>query len=384
MVPDFIPFARPDVGEAEAQAAAEAVRSGWLTSGPNMRAFEDEFAGYLGGDVEAVAVNSATAGLHLALEAKGIEPGDEVIVPTWTFTATAEVVRYLGATPVIVDVEKGSLNIDADAVAHAITARTRAVIPVHFAGLAADLPAVRSAIGDRPIAIIEDAAHALPTVGAHGLIGACAGTDAAAFSFYATKTMTTGEGGMLTTRDAATAARARTMRLHGIDRDAFDRYHAPTPAWRYDVVAAGFKDNMTDIAAAIGRVQLARLDAMHKRRQAIAEYYLRELDDLPVELPRSAPSGQVHAWHLFVITVTDAARITRDDVIDRLAAAGIGTSVHFIPLHRLTHWKTFTQDARKYPVADAAATRVLSLPNHSGLSDADAERVVAAIRSALR
>ena len=377
---EFIPFARPDVGEDEAQAAADAVRSGWLTSGPNMRAFEDEFAAYLGGGVEAVAVTSATAGLHLALEAIGVGPGDEVIVPTWTFTATAEVVRYQGATPIIVDVEPGSLNLSAEAVARAITSRTRAVIPVHFAGLFADLPALRAVIGARPIAIVEDAAHALPTIGADGLVGACAGTDAAVFSFYATKTMTTGEGGMLTTRDQKIAARARIMRLHGIDRDAFDRYHAKTPAWKYDVVAPGFKYNMTDIAASIGRVQLGRVEAMHERRQAIAEYYLRELDGLPLDLPPGPPAGQTHAWHLFVIGLAVTATLTRDDVIARLAQAGVGTSVHFIPLHQHSYWRSLVDDRASFPVADAAFARVLSLPNHSGLTDGEAERVVAAAR----
>lgn len=378
--PDFIPFARPDVGEDEALAVADAVRSGWLTSGPLMREFEHEFAGFLGGEVEAVAVNSATAGLHLALEALGIGPGDEVILPTWTFTATAEVIRYLGALPVLVDIEPDTLNISPAAVAAAITEHTRAVMPVHFAGLAADLAGIRRAIGDRPIAIVEDAAHALPTIGPDGLVGMCAGSDVAVFSFYATKTMTTGEGGMLTTRNPEIAKRARIMRLHGIDRDAFDRYTSMRPSWAYDVIAPGFKYNMPDVAAALGRVQLSRADAMHKRRQEIAEHYLRELAGLPLRLPANAPEGQTHAWHLFTVAIEPQLELDRTELIERLADEGIGTSVHFTPLHRLSYWASLSDTPARMPRADELATRILSLPSHSGLTDAEAERVVRALR----
>lgn len=382
---EFIPFARPDVGEAEAQAVADAIRSGWLTSGPVMLAFEQEFADYVGGDVGAIAVNSATAGLHLALEAVDVQPGDEVIVPTWTFTATAEVVRYLGATPVIVDVDPATLNISPAAVADAITDRTRAVIPVHFAGLAADLPGIRAAIGDRDIAIIEDAAHALPTVGPDGLVGSCRQSDAAVFSFYATKTITTGEGGMVTTRNPDVAKRARIMRLHGIDRDAFDRYTSTKPAWAYDVVAPGYKYNMPDTAAALGRVQLARAEDMRKRRQAIAEYYLQALAGPPVTLPSAGAATDVHAWHLFVIGLNAEVAVQRETFIERMSEAGVGTSVHFIPLHRHSYWTTFVDNPTKsLPVAEGLADRVVSLPISSGMSDAMVERTVTAVLGALR
>jgi dTDP-4-amino-4,6-dideoxygalactose transaminase len=381
---DFIPFARPDVGAAEAQAVAEAIRSGWLTSGPVMRAFEQDFTDYLGGDVQSVAVNSATAGLHLALEAIGIQPGDEVIVPTWTFTATAEVVRYLGATPVIVDIEPDTINISPAAVASAITDRTRAVIPVHFAGLAADIPGIRAAINGRNIAIIEDAAHALPTVGPDGLVGSCTGSDAAVFSFYATKTMTTGEGGMLTTRNPEIAGRARIMRLHGIDRDAFDRYTSTKPAWAYDVIAPGFKYNMPDTAAALGRVQLARAEEMRKRRQSIAEFYLHALRDATLVLPAKGTENDVHAWHLFVIRLENDAHPDRETFIGRMNEAGVGTSVHFIPLHRHSYWAPFAPDAQgRLTVSESLADSAVSLPISSAMTDDMVERAAQAVLESL-
>jgi dTDP-4-amino-4,6-dideoxygalactose transaminase len=379
---DFIPFARPDVGEAEAQAVAEAIRSGWLTSGPVMRAFEQDFTDFLGGDVEAIAVTSATAGLHLALEALGVGPGDEVVVPTWTFTATAEVVHYVGATAVLVDIDPRTLNISPHAVRQAITDKTKAVIVVHFAGLAADMPAIREAIGNRPIALVEDAAHALPTVGPDGLVGTGEHSDAVVFSFYATKTMTTGEGGMVTTRDPRLAARMRVMRLHGIDRDAFDRYTSERPSWVYDVVAPGFKYNMPDVSAAMGRVQLTRSAAMQRRREELALLYLDALRQLPVRLPAVAPKGEVHAWHLFTIRIDEGAPLSRDAFIARMSQLGIGTSVHFIPLHRLTYWGSRT-DTSQFSAAEDAFRGAVSLPIFSSMSDAESNRVVRAAEECL-
>ena len=376
---DFIPFALPDVGEAEADAVAATIRSGWVTSGPAMRGFEQDFAGFVGGEVEAVAVNSATAGLHLALEAIGVGPGDEVIVPTWTFTATAEVVRYLGATPVIVDVERNTLNISAEAVAAAVTPETKAVIPVHFAGLPVDLAELRAALGSDEIRIIEDAAHALPAIGTDGLVGRADASDAAVFSFYATKTITTGEGGMITTRHSEIAARCRVMRLHGIDRDAFDRYTSNKPSWAYDVVAPGYKYNMPDTAAAMGRIQLQKAHQMQRRRHEIADCYSAEFAELPLMLPAAAPSGGMHSWHLYVLRLTDEAP-RRDQFVAALAAQGIGTSVHFIPLHEHTYWRSFAPhpDATM-PVAVEAAPRAVSLPIYSSMTDLQVERVVRAV-----
>ena len=266
----FLPFARPDIGEAEIAAVAAAMRSGWVTTGPQARAFEEEFAAFIGGGVQAVAVNSATAGLHLALEALGIGAGDEVIVPSLTFTATAEVARYLGADVRLVDVDARTLCVDAAAVEAAITPRTRAMLPVHYGGLACDMAALHALAERHGLHVVEDAAHALPTTSGGHRIGSLAGSSAAVFSFYANKTMTTGEGGMAVVRDAKLAARMRVMRLHGIDRDAFARFTSRTPAWYYEVVAPGFKYNMTDVAAALGRVQLQRVEAMAQRRAALA------------------------------------------------------------------------------------------------------------------
>lgn len=380
----FLPFARPDIGEAEIDAVARALRSGWVTTGPETRAFEQEFAAFLGGGVQAIAVNSATAGLHLALEAIGIGPGDEVIAPTLTFTATVEVARYLGADAVLVDVDPVTLNIDPAAIEAAITPRTRAILPVHYGGLACDMAAIHAIARRHGLQVVEDAAHALPA--------SCGGTPvgqlpsaATVFSFYANKTMTTGEGGMVVTRDEALAARMRVMRLHGISRDAFDRFTSRTPAWYYEVVAPGFKYNLTDLAAALGRVQLTRLPAFVQRRQQLAARYLRELAGLPLVLPPQAPAGDTHAWHLFVLRLADTARVTRDEVVQALADAGIGTSVHFVPLHRQPYWRDrYALRPQDFPVAEAAYQRMLSVPLFTAMSDAEQGRVIAALRACLQ
>lgn len=382
---EFIPFALPDLGEEEAAAVSRVIGSGWITSGREMKAFEEEFSSFIGGGVSTVAVNSATAGLHLALEAIGVGPGDEVIVPTWTFTATAEVVRYLGATPVLVDVDDDSLNMSIEFVSRCVTDRTKAVIPVHFAGLAVDIPSLREALGGADVRIIEDAAHALPSIGSDGLVGACNTSDAAVFSFYATKTMTTGEGGMIATRDVDLAERARVMRLHGIDRPAFDRYTSTAPAWRYDVVAPGFKYNMTDAAAAMGRVQLGRLQEMADRRSAIADYYTEHLRDLPLVLPLEPGDGNVHAWHLYVVRRRPECPRSRDEIVDALARAGVGASVHYIPLHQHSYWQTFAPSAssRPFPVAESASHEAFSIPIYSAMSDAQVTRVAESLHQVL-
>lgn len=378
-----VTFAAPDIGEAEIAAVVEAMRSGWLTTGPRAAAFEAEFAEFLGGDVHAVALNSATAGLHLALEAIGIGPGDEVIVPTWTFTSTAEVVRYLGADPVIVDVDD-DLLLDLDAAQAAITSRTRAVMPVHFCGL----PVGRDALADfarrNGLAVVEDAAHSFPTMSAGRLVGS--GTsEAVVFSFYATKTMTTGEGGMVVTPNEDLARRIRTMRLHGISRDVFDRYSTPGAGWAYEVVAPGYKYNLTDPAAAMGRVQLGRAHEMRDRRAAIAARYDEAFADLPVDLPpHPRRSDDSHAWHLYVLRLRPESPLGRDEFIARLGQERVGASVHFIPLHRHPYWaQTYDLRAGDYPVAERHFPNVVSLPASSGLTDAQIERVVDVVRTAL-
>ena len=380
----FLPFARPDVGDAEIDAVTRVMRSCWLTTGAETQAFERDLVEYLGGDLHAVAVNSATAGLHLALEATGVGPGDEVIAPTLTFTATVEVARYLGADAVLVDVDPVTLNIDPTRIEAAITPRTQAIMPVHYGGLACDMAAILDIAARHGLQVVEDAAHALPSTHGGTLVGQLPSA-ATVFSFYANKTITTGEGGMVVTRDSALVARMKVMRLHGISRDAFDRFTSRVPAWYYEVVAPGFKYNLTDMAAALGRVQLARLPAFLQRRQQLAARYLAELRDLPLQLPVEAPAADTHAWHLFVLRLSDAARLTRDELIDRLAAAGIGTSVHYVPLHRQPYWRDrYGLRPEQFPVADRAYQRMFSIPLFTAMSDDEQTRVIAALRAALR
>ncbi|MES3022059.1 MAG: DegT/DnrJ/EryC1/StrS family aminotransferase [Pseudomonadota bacterium] len=379
----FLPFALPDLGDEEVAEVLDCLRSGWITTGPRSKRFEADFAAYLGGGLEAIAVNSATAGLHLALEALGIGPGDEVIVPTLTFTATAEVVRYLGAHPVLVDIAPDTLNIDVAAVAAAITARTRAIIPVHFAGLACDMDPLLALAAQHKLHVVEDAAHAFPTVYKGALVGTLASA-ITVFSFYANKTMTTGEGGMVVTRDPQLAARIRLMRLHGISQDAFARYVSRTPAWFYEVVAPGFKYNLTDIAAAIGIQQLRKIDRFFERRQALAHSYTRALANLPLRLPAPAGPGASHAWHLYVVRVTAQARLGRDELIAKLSERGIGTSVHFIPLHRHPYWRdSYALAPAQFPVAEASYQAMLTLPLYTKMGDADQQRVIDAMQALL-
>lgn len=377
-----IPFALPDIGDEEIAAVVDALRSGWISSGPRVPQFEAAFSQYLSPGLHAVSVNSATAGLHLSLEALGIGPGDEVLVPTWTFTATAEVVRYLGATPVLVDVEPGTLNIDYEAAAQALTDRTRAVIPVHFAGLPVDAARTALFADTHSLHVVEDAAHAFPALD-HGEYIGSGGSAATVFSFYATKTLTTGEGGMVVTRDESLAARMRVMRLHGISRDAYDRYRSDKASWAYEVVAPGYKYNLSDPAAAMGLVQLRRSAAMQAHRAGLAGYYNRGLAELPLDLPPMPDPAVQHAWHLYVIRL--AAAVDRDAFIDGMAALGVGCSVHFIPLHLQPYWRDQgSHSPTDFPVALSEFGRVVSLPLYSGLTFAQAGRVLDAVRKTLR
>ena len=381
----FLPFALPEIGEEEIAEVVDTLRSGWVTTGPKAKRFEDDFTAFLGDPgLHSLAVNSATAGLHLALEALGIGPGDEVITTTHTFTATAEVVRYLGADVVLVDIDPATLCIDVAAVARAITPRTKAVIPVHYAGLAADMPALLALARHHGLKVVEDAAHALPTTSGGQLIGTL-GSDAAVFSFYANKTITTGEGGMVVTRDAALAARVKVMRLHGINRDAFDRFTAKVPSWYYEIVAPGFKYNLTDIAAALGIHQLRRARAFQAQRQLLVDAYDTALAGLPLLRPPGPRAGDQHAWHLYVVRLTDAAPISRDVFIERLYAAGIGCSVHYIPLHVQPYWRErYGLRAESFPHSQHAFERLVSLPIYTRMTVADVQRVAQAAAAALR
>jgi dTDP-4-amino-4,6-dideoxygalactose transaminase len=376
--PAAVPFYRPDIGEEEIAAVVETLRSGWVTVGPRTHEFEQAFAQFVGAP-HAVAVSSCTAGLHLALDALDLQPDDEVITSTLTFTATGATIIHAGARPVLVDCTPDTLNIDPAAVAKRITARTRAIVPVHFAGHPAAMDELVALARAHGIAVVEDAAHALPASYRGRRIGTIGAVTA--FSFYATKNLCTGEGGMLTTADAAIAERLRTRRLHGMSRDAWRRYSSEG-AWRYDVSYPGFKYNMTDIAAAMGLVQLRRLPAMHRRRQDLARQYSELLADCDaLQLPVTLPEVE-HAWHLYVLRLRpEHLRITRDAVIEELKAAGVASQVHFIPLHLHSFYRdAFGYRPEQFPVASAAADTLLSLPFFTRMSDDDVRRVAGALR----
>lgn len=378
-----IPFFQPSIGDREIEAAVSVLQSGWLTTGHRCREFEARFAELLGGDVETVAVNSATAGIHLAAEACGIGYGDVVLVPTLTFSATAAAFHHLGANIVLVDIDPVSLTIDLDDAERKWTPRCKAIAPVHFGGWPCDIDAVLAFARRRGLKVIEDAAHALPAHRDRRLVGSSE-SDACIFSFYANKTITTGEGGMIATRDPIVAARARVMRTHGLNRDAFDRFNRIGASWSYDIVAAGFKYNLTDLAAAIGVAQLERVYEFQSCRQAIAEQYLECLADLPLDLPARAPEGGLHAWHLFPIRIRSEAPLCRDDVIALLSERGIGSSVHYRPLHQMTYWRRQPCDPQEgFPVADRYFDGAITLPLFPGMREIEAREVIAVLREAL-
>jgi dTDP-4-amino-4,6-dideoxygalactose transaminase len=377
-----LPFAQPDITQAEIAAVREVLESGWLTTGPRTKAFERAFAQRVGVS-HGVAVNSATAALHLALDAIGLGPDDEVIVPSYTFTATAEVVRYFDARVVLVDVDPVSLNIDPAAVERAITPRTRAVIGVDIAGQPCDWHVLRHIAERYGIVLIDDAAHALPSTLRGRLVGSWA--DLTAFSFYATKTMTTGEGGMLATDCAEWAARATTMSLHGISKDAWKRYTSEG-SWEYEVVAAGFKYNMTDIAAALGLAQLGRVDEMYERRAAIAQRYTQAFArTAELQAPLVYPD-RTSAWHLYILRLNlEHLSGDRAAFIQALGEANIGTSVHFIPLHLHPYYReVYGYAPEDFPVAYQEYQRAVSLPIYSRMTDEDVDDVIFAVEDVIR
>jgi dTDP-4-amino-4,6-dideoxygalactose transaminase len=380
----FLPFSLPEIGDEEIAEVVKVLRSNWVTTGPKTKQFESDFANYLGGEMECIAVNSATAGLHLGLEAMGVGPGDEVITTTHTFTATSEIIRYLGADPVFVDVDYNTMCIDPDAVERVITHRTKAIIPVHFAGRSADMTRLQSIAKRHNLKIMEDAAHALPTTCESKLIGTL-DSNVTVFSFYANKTITTSEGGMLVTSNAEIAKRARTMRLHGINIDTFDRYTSNFPSWYYEVVAPGFKYNMTDVAAAMGIHQLKKVDLFQKRRQKIAEIYKEAFLDLPLTLPSGPESGDIHSWHLYIIQLLDDCNVDRNQFIKSMFEQGIGCSVHYIPLHLQPYWRnTYDLRPEMFPNSQRIYERCISLPIYSKMTDKDIERVVIAVKDVLK
>jgi len=378
----FLPFSEPSIGEEEVAAVVRCLRSGWLTSGHVVRDFERAFAEYIGCE-HAVAVNSCTAAFHLALEAAGVGPEDEVILSPMTFTATAAVVEHLGARPVFVDCEAGTLNLDPGRIEAHITPRTAAILPVHFAGQACAMDPILELARTYGLTVIDDAAHALPARSGDRMIGTLG--DITCFSFYATKNITTGEGGMAVTHRGDFADRMRLMHLHGMSRGAWDRYRQ-NGSWAYDVLAAGFKYNLTDMAAALGIEQLKKCDAFHARRRAIAIRYTEGLGDLRgLRVPVvEDPVG--HGWHLYVVQVVpEALSIDRDQFVEKLKATHIGASVHFIPLHLQPHYRDrYGYRPEDFPNATAAARRILSLPLYPRMSDEDVEDVITAVRMIAR
>lgn len=378
---NFLLFSPPTVGEEEIAEVVDTLRSGWITTGPKTKRFETEFTSWLGAPA-SLALNSCTAGLHTALVASGVGPGDEVITTAMTFVSTVHVIEQVGARPVLVDVEDDTLNIDPAAVERAITPRTRAILAVHYAGHPAELDQLRTLAAMHDLTLIEDAAHALPARYRGQWIGA--GPNLTAFSFYATKNLTTGEGGMLTGAPVL-IDRARVLSLHGMNRDAWRRYER-AGSWRYDVTDAGFKYNMTDIAAAIGLVQLRRLDGFHRRRRAIAAAYTGIFSTVGALEPPTERAKVDHAWHLYVLRLQPGAlRIGRDEFIEALAARNIGTSVHFIPIyHHAFYRRKYQWRAVDFPVAERNFERVLSLPLHPNLSDADVADVIETVLDVVR
>jgi len=365
-----IPFHKTHTTDEEINAATEAMRSGWLTMGPKTVAFEKEFKAYIGSD-EAVSVNSATAALHLALKAVGLKRDDEVIVPTNTFIATAEVVTYFDAAPVLCDIEEDTHNIDVSKIEALITSKTKAIIPVHFAGQPCDMDEIYTIAKKHDLKIIEDAAHAIPSSYKGVKVGNLAGSNITCFSFYATKTLSTGEGGMATTNSAEYAKNMRINRLHGISRDAWDRY-TTKGAWYYEIVDNGCKYNTTDINASIGIVQLKKQDELRQKRDNIAQKYnaaFRENSNITIPFVKD---DRETSWHLYVIKIAN-----RDEVIEELKGRGVGCSVHFIPIHKHPYYKERYKYVNEgYPVANRVFERSLSLPIYPDMSDEEIEYVI--------
>jgi perosamine synthetase len=373
----FIPFHRPSIGRSEIEAVTRVLESKWLTTGPVTQTFERAFAEYIGTKY-ALAVNSCTAALQLALDAIGLRAGDEVLLPSYTFTATAEVVTYFGARPVLCDSLTGGFNIDSADAARRITPRTRAIIPVHIAGEPCDMSAIQALAAAHDLHVIEDAAHALPAEFQGRRIGTI--SELTAFSFYATKTITTGEGGMLVTNSEEYARRAMIMRLHGISGDAWKRY-SREGSWYYEVTEAGYKLNLTDLQSALGLAQLQRVDEFASARREIAEFYRHSLAKIEeIELPAAAAPGDQHSWHLFILRLRSGASFERNAFVEALRARGIGTSVHFIPLHLHPYYqRTFGYRAGDFPRAEDAYSRCLSLPIYPDLTADERKRVVEAV-----
>ncbi|VAX32139.1 Aminotransferase, DegT/DnrJ/EryC1/StrS family [hydrothermal vent metagenome] len=404
----FIPYSLPLIEDEDIAAVLDTLRSGWITTGPKTKEFETEFAKYIGCK-HAIAVNSCTAALHLALDAIGIKEGDEVITSPMTFAATAEVIRYFKAKPVFVDIDPLTMNIDVKEIERYLStidnhqsSQPKAIIPVHYTGYPCDMDSIRTLAGKYGLKVIEDAAHALPAYFKGKIVGSTG--DITCFSFYATKNITTGEGGMVTTNNVEWAERMRIMSLHGISKDAWNRYSAEG-SWYYEIIAPGYKYNLTDIAASLGIVQIGKADRLWMRRYDIARMYNESFQDIKeIELPfndedmttvfqtpnlvnskHSNPHTR-HSWHLYVIRLNlEGLTIDRSRFIEELKAMGIGTSVHFIPLHLHPYYRdTYGYKPEDFPVAYETFKRIISLPIYPKMTDGDVERVVEAVVSVIK
>ncbi len=382
----FLPFSAPTIGDDEIAEVVDTLQSGWLTTGPKVKRFEEQFASYVGCR-HAVAVNSCTAALHLALEAIGVRAGDEVITSPMTFAATGEVIHYLGAKPVFVDIDPVTMNLDVSLL-EGVTKRClrpKAILPVHMAGLACEMDEILAIAKAHELKVIEDAAHTFPTLYKGRMIGTIG--DVTCFSFYSTKTITTGEGGMAVTGDEALAERMRVMSLHGISKNAWTRYTA-SGSWFYEILAPGFKYNLTDLAASLGIAQMKRADEFHQKRQAIARRYSAAFNAISefIEIPAEASSGSMHSWHLYIIKVNSGRlRIGRDQFIEELKEAKIGTSVHFIPLHLHPYYREmYAYKPDDFPNATATYQRSISLPIYPKMTEDDADSVIEAVSSICR
>ena len=375
----YIPFHRVCVGNEEIKMVSMAIRSGWITMGSKTVEFENKFKAYTGVKY-AIAVNSCTAALHLALEAIGIKEGDEVIVPAITFTATAEVVCYFKAKPVFVDVERGTLNINSTKIEEKITPKTKAIITVDYGGQAVDYDEILKIAKKHKLFVIEDAAHTLPSWYKGKKVGTLA--DITCFSFYATKTLATGEGGMITTNNLRWAKRMKIMRLHGMNRDAWRRYDKGG-SWYYEVVGAGYKYNTTDINSALGLVQLKKLELMWKKRQVIAEMYNLNFKEISEVMTPVIKKDRVTSWHLYVIKLNlERLSIDRARFIEELAKQGVSASVHFIPLYRHPFYRDkFNYTLKQFPDSEWAYKRIVSLPIYPGMTKSQVKQVISVVKN---
>jgi perosamine synthetase len=397
---NFIPFSQPSIEKEEISEVINVLRSGWITTGPKVKLFEKEFGKYIGCK-HAIAVNSCTAAMHLALEAIGIKEDDEIITSPMTFATTAEVIRYFKAKPVFVDIDPMTMNLNVEALNDIIKrkysaknkGKLKAIIPVHYAGYPCDMESITTMASEYNLKVIEDAAHAFPTRYRGKMIGTIG--DITCFSFYATKTLTTGEGGMVTTENSEWAERIRIMSLHGISKDAWKRYTAEGN-WYYEIIAPGYKYNLTDIAAALGIVQLKKTNIFLKRRAQIANLYNKAFEDLlEMDIPNrnkgmkrrwEGKNGTKHSWHLYVIKLNlESLKIDRNSFINELKAKGIGTSVHFIPLHIHPYYRSkYGYKPEDFPMAYNTYKRIISLPIYPKMTDKDVARVIQAVLNIIK